>query len=390
MAVHAVSSPAVNGPGATTLIGTGAAGFSGDGSTARSTELDGPLGIATDSSGDVFIADSGNCRIREIPAKNGNQYTMSMSVGRAYTIAGGPCGASSSDASVGFVASVAADSSGDVFVANPTSDVIVELRVGTKSLEVVAGDGEEGDTGDGGPATTAELDQPQGVSVDARGNLYVADTENCKVREIAQANGKQWGIPMHKGDIYTVAGTGGCGEAGDGGPRARAELWNPVDVVMGPRGDLLISDSGGEEILDLASEAGDYYGIHIGAGHLSAVVGFGFYGGYLIDGLPATGETAELNSPAGITVDTAGDIFISDTYSYCIREVPAADSTQRGSKVTEGDMYTVAGALPTNLGNSTQWVGSQMLYPTGIALASNGAVIYADQGANVVREIPSH
>jgi DNA-binding beta-propeller fold protein YncE len=118
------------------------------------------------------------------------------------------------------------------------------------------------------------------------------------------------------------------------------------------------------------------------------VAGVGMYGPYLVDGLPATGETAELNTPAEIAVDSKGDLFVSDTYSSSIREVPAVAGSERGAPVSVGDMYTVAGALPAGNGNdSTKWVEPELLYPTGIAVAPGGAVVYADQGANVVRRI---
>ena len=402
--VSTSSSPFVNGPGAVTLVGTGAAGSSPDGAVASSAELDGPGGIAEDRQGDLFIADTDNCSVRVVPAAGGIHYSVQMTAGHVYAIAGGLCGTAGSAAStagglMAFPTSVAVDSAGDVFVADATANEVFELpAVGGRhfatdmsmgKLSVVAGDGSAGDTGEGQLASTAELDGPAGVGVDAGGDLFIADTESCEVREVAAADGTQWGIPMVAGHIYTVAGTGTCGEKGDGGPADHAELWDPVDVAVGPGGDLLVSDGGGEEILDLPPRSGTFYGTHVAADHLGVVAGIGMYGPYLVDGLPATGQTAELNSPAQIALDEAGDLYIADTYSSCIREVPARTITQNGKVLTGGDMYTVAGALQSDLGDSTTWTGPEMLYPVGMALSPNGAVVYSDQGANVVREIPT-
>jgi len=405
--LSASSSPFVNGAGAVTLVGTGAPGSSGNGAIASLAELDGPGGIAEDRQGDLFIADTDNCSVREVPSSPGIHYSVQMAAGDIYAIAGGTCvtaGSSGSSGSSagrlsGFPTSVAVDSAGDVFVADATANEVFELPaaggqhfatdMSTGRLTVVAGDGSAGDTGDRQLASTAELDGPVGVGVDPAGDLFVADTESCEVREVAAGDGTQWGISMLAGHIYTVAGTGTCGETGDGGPADQAELWDPVDVAVGPEGDLLVSDGGGEEILDLPRGSGTFYGMHIAADHLAVVAGIGMYGPYLIDGLPATGETAELNSPAGIALDAAGDLYIADTYSSCIREVPATNITQHGKVLTGGDMYTVAGALQGNLGDSTTWTGPEMLYPVGIALSPDGAVVYSDLGANVVRELPT-
>jgi DNA-binding beta-propeller fold protein YncE len=300
---------------------------------------------------------------------------------------------------VGFATSVAVDSSGDVFVADGTGNEILELptasgeHLGVEmtagTLSVVAGDGSAGESGDAQIATSAQLDDPQGVAADPEGDLFIADTENCEIREVASHSATSWGIRMLSGHIYTIAGTGTCGETADGGRAGRAELWDPVDVVVGPGGNLLVSDGGGEEVLDLPPVSGTYYGTHIAADHLTPVAGMGMYGPYLVDGLPATGQTAELNSPAEIAADAAGDLFIADPYSSCIREVPARDVTQRGRAMSVGDMYTVAGVQQGSVGVATRWIGPETLYPSGVAVAPDGAIVYSDQGANVVRELPA-
>ena len=378
------------------MAGTGSARFSGDGGKASSAEIDAPGGLVEDRQGDLFIADTGDCRVREVPSHSGSQFSMAMDAGHIYTVAGGACGTNSDH--IGFVSSVAVDSYGDLFMADPTDDTVSELpatngeHLGIDTsigkLTVVAGTGRAGATGEGKPAVTAELDDPQGVGVDAQGDLMIADTANCEVREVAARDGQQWGIPMHAGDIYRIAGTGQCGQVGDGGSWTSAELWDPVAVATGPAGDVVVSDAGAEEVLDLAPRTGDYYGVPIRVDHLAVVAGVGSYSPYLVDGLPAAGQTAGLDSPSDVAVTSSGDLLISDTYSDCIREVPTRSESELGVKITPGNMYTLAGAVPTGPGgDSTNWVGPHMLYPVGIAVAPDGSVLFSDQGANVVREL---
>jgi hypothetical protein len=378
-----------NGPGAQTLAGTGSPGFLGEGGPATSAKLNGPGGIAVDSAGNVFIADTGNCRVREIVARSGMQFRVAMQAGRIYTVAGGACGSGAGE-EIGFVSSVALDSSGDLLIAGGTSNRIFELavtaRVGT--LRVVAGNGTTGYSGDGGSAPAAELDDPQGIGTDPQGDVYIADTENCVVREVPSHGGTQWGISMKSGFIYTIAGSGSCGESRVGRAARQAQLWDPSDVVYGPSGDLLIADAGASYVLCLPQTTGSYYGAHITAGTIAVVAGPGIYAPYLVDGLPANGQTAEINSPAQIAIDPAGDLFVADTYSSAIREVPAVNGTERRVAVSTGNMYTVAGAFTTGTGNQqTKWTDPEVLYPTGVAIAKNGAVVYSDFGANVVREM---
>jgi hypothetical protein len=390
------TSPFVAGPGAVDVAGNGAQGFAGDTGDAAAAELDAPGGLAEDRQGDLFVADTGNCRVREIPSHTGSQFSIQMQAGHIYTVAGGKCGTDS--ARIGFPTSVAVDSEGDLFIADPTDNEVYELpsssgvHLGTDmsagKLTVVAGSDSPGSSGDGDSATSARLDEPQGIDLDSEGDLLIADTMNCEVREVASRNGVQRGISMQAGDIYRIAGTGSCGEVADGGVSTHAELWDPVDVAVGRAGDVVVSDAGAEEVLDLAPRTGHYYGTAILADHLAVVAGMGFYSAYLIDGLPAKGQTAELNSPSDIAVTESGDLLISNTYSNCIREVPSTGGTEFGINVTPGNMYTLAGAILTGPGDSEMtWVGPHMLYPVGIITTPDGSVLYSDQGANVVRKL---
>ncbi len=153
------------GPDIATIAGTGTAGFNGDGGPATSAELSQPLGIVVDGAGNLVITDSSNERVRVLARKTGTLYGRPMTSGHIYTI---------------------------------------------------AGDGDAGFSGDGGPATSARLSQPNLMAVDRPGNLLIADQGNNRVRVLAEKTGTFYGKAMTAGDIYTVAG-GGSSYPGNGG-----------------------------------------------------------------------------------------------------------------------------------------------------------------------------
>ena len=188
----------------TLVAGIGTAGYSGDGGPATSAELNNPSGVAVDSNGNVYIADTDNNRIRMVAASTGSGYTA----GDIYTVAGngtaGFLGASGSatSAELNYPAGVAVDSSGNLYIADTDNDVIRKVTVSTGDISTVAGTaGAAGYSGDKGSATSAKLDKPSGVAVDSLGNIYIADTYNSVIRKVAASTG----------DISTVAGGGtGC------------------------------------------------------------------------------------------------------------------------------------------------------------------------------------
>jgi hypothetical protein len=197
---------------------------------------------------------------------------------------------------------------------------------------------------------------------------------------------------MTAGRLYTVAGTGVCGTAGQGGPAARAELWNPVAVTVDAAGDLLVADSGDQSVLLASARGGTYYGTAVGAGDLGVVVGgTGSYGPYLADGLSATGVAAELNDPRGLAVGPTGALFLTDGYMHVIRVVPATTGTVLGRAMTAGDLYTAAGALPVaspeGEGDGTRWVLTHMGVPSGIAVSAGGSVYFSDAARDGLRVI---
>jgi glucose/arabinose dehydrogenase len=173
---------------------------------------------------------------------------------------------------------------------------------------------------------------------------------------------------------------------------AVAQLWNPVAVAVDPAGDLLIADDGDQSVLLAPTHGGTFYGSPVGAGDIGVVVGgTGGYQPYLADGLPAVGETAELNDPRGLALGPTGALFVTDGLMQVIRVVPSTTGTLFGRAMTAGDLYSVAGALPVataeGAGNGTRWVLTRMGTPVGIAVSPSGAVYYSDSSLDMVRMI---
>jgi hypothetical protein len=378
--------PYARAPGATTRAGTGSPGFAGDGQPAVRAELDAPTGVVEDRSGDLFIADTDNCRVREVPARSGTSFGIRVQVGHIVTIAGGPCSDPTRNPEP---VALALDPAGDLFIAFPSAARVEELAA-TGTPTTVAGTGVAGFAGDGGPARRSQLDDPTGLAVDAAGDLLIADTGNCRVRLVAASDGTRFGVPVVRGDIDTVAGNGICGSAGDGGQATDAEVWDPGALALDVSGDLFVADQGNRTIRELAARTGTFYGVPITAGHLGTVAGDGSYGPYLVDGLSAQGIAAELNFPTGIAVDSRGNLYIADGAMHAIRFVPAVATTLLGKPAQAGDMYTAAGAVSTgSLHDDTTWVQTRLLQPAGLTMSPAGALIYSDSQADVVRELPA-
>ena len=273
-----------------TAAGTGVPGFSGDGGPATAAQLSGPADAALDGSGNVYIADRDNNRIRRV-GTNGIITTIAGTGVRGFSGDGGPAVAAQLDNPVG----VTVDAAGNVYVADAVNRRI--RRISTAGIiTTVAGDGTAGSTGDGGPATAARFVRPDDVRVDAIGSLLVVDSGAHRVRRIDSS-----------GVITTVAGTGTPGFGGDGGPAAAAELSAPIEVAPDAFGNLYIADTNNNRVRRVNA-----------AGVISTIAGTGTpgFGG---DGNPAI--SALLNRPSGAALNVAGDLFIGDMANNRVRVV---------------------------------------------------------------------
>ena len=205
----------------TTVAGTGTAGYSGDNGPATSAELNLPYGLAVDSSGNLYIADWGNNRIREV--SKGIIRTVAGTGTAGYSGNGGPA----TSAQINNPYGVAVDGS-TLYIADTGNHAIRKVSKGV--ITTVAGTGTAGFSGDGGPATSAQLNYPYHVAIDRAGSLYIADTYNNRIREVT------------KGVITTIAGTGKAAFSGDGGPAAAAELNSPNGIALDATGNIYFAD----------------------------------------------------------------------------------------------------------------------------------------------------
>jgi len=454
-----------------TIAGDGTAGYSGNSHPATSARLNSPEGVAVDATGSLIIADTGNDRVRAVAATSGTFYGQAMTAGDIYPVAGdGTAGSSGSgglalnaelgtggvgkpdtsfDLNGGNVAVdggnyVVAESSRAWFICQVSGTYFGQAMT-AGHIYAVAGNGTAGYSGDGGPALSAELDWPEGVAVDAAGNLIIADTRNYAVRVVAASTGTFYGQAMTAGDIYTVAegvvngapelyfpqgvavdaagnlivvcgggmtvnvvaATSGTfygqamtagdtytiagtaetfGFSGDGGPAASALLYRPGGVAVDGAGNLVIADSSNDRIRVIAATSGTFYGQAMTAGDIYTVAGGGTGG--VGDGGPA--RSAKLDSPHGVAVDAAGNLVIADTNNDRIRVVAATSGTFYGQAMTAGDIYTVAGDGLSGSGfpgNGSPATSARLYSPEGVAVDAAGNLVIADNGTDWVRVV---
>ena len=245
----------------TRIAGTGVAGFSPDGTPAAGALLNGPQGIAVDRLLNLYIAESGNFRVRKVD--------------------------------------------------------------GSGILTTVAGSGVPGSSGDGGPATQAKLDTFRNVALDAAGNLWIADSGNHKIRfvNLSAAPVTVTGQVVSPGKIITVVGTGTGGSSGDNGPASVARINLPIGLAFDKSGNLFLSESNRVRFVNLTTGAVTIHNQVVAASHITTVAG-GATAGDKGDGGPAT--TAQLFGPQGLAFDAAGNLYIADANNNRIRRVDTA------------------------------------------------------------------
>jgi sugar lactone lactonase YvrE/Tol biopolymer transport system component len=317
----------------TTVAGNGTLGFSGDGGPATAAELHAPVGVAVDAAGDLYIADYNNQRVRKV-SPSGTITTVAGG-GNSGLGDGGPATA----AALARPSGVGVDVAGDLYIADTFNNRVREVSP-SGTITTVAGNGTAGFSGDGGPATAAELDGPSGVAVDAAGDVYIADTVNGRVRQVSPS-----------GTITTVAGNGTAGFSGDGGPATAAELSYPYGVAVDAAGDLYIPDASNNRIRKVSP-----------SGTITTVAGGG---SDLGNGGLAT--AAELANPEGVAVDAAGDLYIADYDTQRIREVTPS-----------GTITTVAGGGNSSVYDGEPATTAELVFPSGVAVDAAGDLYIAD------------
>jgi len=347
-----------------------------DGQPATQADIYLPSGLAVDGAGNLFIADSHHNRVREVFATGPNAGTITTVAGDGS--AGYDATATvATNTSLSVPAGVALDGAGNLYIADTNNNVIREVNLRTGAISTVAGNGSPGYTGDGGAATTATLNSPEGLVVDAAGNLYIADTDNEAVREVIAATGK----------ISTIAGdgTGVAGFSGDGALAIHAKLNAPYSVTMDYAGNLYVADSGNDRVRQINT-----------SGNISTYAGTGATG-YLGDGGLAT--SAELYSPLGIACDPAGNVYIADARNYVVRKVNAVSgriSTIAGS--SQDDNY-VDGKSDYAYGNGENGdafggggiaSGAGIYAPYAVAVNASGDLLIAEYFDHIIRKVSAN
>ncbi len=330
------------------MAGNGIPRFSGDGGPATSAALTSPEGLAVDATGNLYIADTANHRIRQL-SPSGIISTVAGGGPFKFSGDGGPA----TSAALQFPGDVASDAAGNLYIADSLNHRIRKVSAAGGIITTMAGNGIQGFSGDGGPATSAALNTPYGVTVDAASNLYIADSQNDRIRKVSPS-----------GVISTVAGGGSA--LGDGGPATSASL-GPLGVAVDAAGNLYIADVQNQRIRRVSP-----------SGIITTVAGNGVQG-FSGDGGPAT--SASLRRPSRAAVDAAGNLYIADGGNSRIRKVSPS-----------GIISTVAGnGISGSSGDCGPATSASLNFPFGIpgvALDAAGNLYIAD--ANRIRKISSN
>jgi sugar lactone lactonase YvrE len=313
----------------TVVVGTGREGFSGDGGRATVAELRFPRGVAVDPGGNLFIADWGNHRVRRVDAETGVITTVAGTVRKGFSGDGGPA----TSAELRFPFGVAVDGAGNLFIADSGNHRIRRVDAGTGIITTVAGTGDRGFQGDGGSATRAQLAGPQGLVVDGTGNLFIADRDNSRVRRVDAATGvittvagtsvfgfSGDGGPATNAQIMSPGGvavdrTGNLFIADTGNDRIRRVDWKTgvITTVAEPTVISAIQDPQGVAV----DGAGNLYIANLG-NHLIRRVDAVTGSTTTVAGPDAPGG---LKSPHSVAVSPDGFLFIADTDSHRILRV---------------------------------------------------------------------
>lgn len=329
-----------------TYAGNGTAGFSGDGGLATAAKLNHPVAVAVDAAGNVYIADENNSCIRKI-APDSIITTIAGNDTAGYSGDGGMATA----AEINYPEGLAVDGSGNVYIADYNNDRIRKVT-SAGIITTIAGTGAIGYTGDGGAATAAELNGPTGIAVDAAGNIYIADENNHRVRKISSA-----------GIISTIAGTGVAGFSGDGGAATAAKLWFPNEITTDAAGNVYIADNYNSRVREINS-----------TGVISTITGNGTFA---YGGDKGIATAAKIYGSSGLALDASGNVYIADWGNSRIRRINTADS-----------IFTIAGkGVAAYGGDGGPATAAGINGATGITVDVAGDYYIADYFDNRVRKV---
>jgi trimeric autotransporter adhesin len=332
----------------TTIAGNGIAGFGGDGNQATLAQLSYPMGLAVDSAGNLYLCDVSNNRIRKI-ALTGVITTVAGDGGECYSGDGSQASSASLDNPTG----IAVDGKGNLYIADTWNHRIRKVNK-AGIITTVAGDGEEGYSGDGGLAASARIRFPGGLAMDSANNLYIADNGNNRIRRVDSS-----------GTITTVAGNAANHKLGDDEQAEAAMLKEPTGLAIDHSGNLYIADCDNNRIRKVNP-----------TGIITTVAGNGTFG-YKGDGGPAT--SALLNIPSRVALDSTGNLYVVDSQNYRIRKINP-----------NGEITTIAGNGTSGYnGDGGPATLAQFGWPTSVAVDSAGNLYIADAINNLIRKVTS-
>jgi streptogramin lyase len=341
-------------PTITSPVGTGEKGFAGDGGPAAKAQLDQPFDVAFDRAGNLYCSDTNNHRVRRVDAKTGVITTVAGNGKKGFAGDGGKA----TEANLNEPYGIELDADANLYIVDRLNFCVRKVDAKTAFITTVAGTGgTSGFAGDGGPAVKAELVEPNGICLDGKGKLYIADVAGHRVRV----------VDLKSGNIDTVIGNGKGASTGDGGPLKDAQLSGPRAVALDPDGKLYIVERNGNCVrrVDFAK------------GIIDRFAGTGKKG-YTGDGAKALDAT--FDGPKEIDIDKDGNVYIVDTENEAIRRVDAKT----------GIVTTVAGKGRTKtpgLGDGGPATAATLGRPHGVAVGPDGALYIGDTNSHRIRKV---
>ncbi len=332
-----------------TFAGTGVKGFFGDGGSAQKAQLNGPTGVARGPDGALYICDTANNRIRKV-TPDGEISTIAGTGAPGWSGDGGP----GAQATLKEPYEVRFDAGGNVFWVERGNHTVRKYEAKTRIVTTVAGNGTAGFSGDGGPASQAQLNEPHSIGFDKTGSLYICDVKNHRIRK----------VNMETGQISTFAGTGETLAARDGASLGNTPLFGPRALDFDRSGNIWLALREGNAVykLDLVSST-----IH----HIAGTGKNGFEG----NGGPA--RQATLSGPKGLSVAPSGNIYVADTESHSIRRINPLGGT----------IHLTAGTGISGGGADGDPLNCQLARPHGIFVDNDGSIFIGDTDSHRVRVI---
>lgn len=273
----------------TTIAGTGKNGYNGDGFDAINAQLNAPMGVAIDTSGNIYIADDGNYRIRKINIKSGKISTVAGTGTQGFSGDGGPA----TSAQLGDPWHISFDAANNMYITDYSNSRIRKINAVDGIINTVAGNGSIEYNGDGGSAINASLNYPVATAIDTSGNIYIADHFNNRIRKVS----------IKSGTINTIAGNGDYGFNSDNIPATKAQLALPGGVAVDDSGNVYIADSDNNRIRK----------VNATNGKITTITG----------GKDTSSNKTILKGPQAILL-SLGNLYFTDTYNGCVRSVPNA------------------------------------------------------------------